>query len=157
MPSAVREVSSLKYLLLPLIFLAGVAIPLEAAMNARLKEAVGSPALSALISFLIGTAATLLLLATGWLGRGQLTQIGSIPWWAWLGGLLGVFIVVLSLSGLPKVGAAVLIAVTVFGQVLMSLAMDNFGWLGTPKTPINAWRIAGAVLLFVGVLLTNKK
>lgn len=147
----------MRYLLIPLIFLAGVAIPLEAAVNARLREAVQSPILGGLLSFLVGTIATLLLLATGWLGRGQLSQTASAPWWVWIGGLLGVFIVVMSLASLPKVGAAVLIAVTVFGQILMSLAMDNFGWFGTPRIPINAWRIAGAIFVFVGVLMTNKR
>jgi len=91
------------------------------------------------------------------MGRGQLSQATQALWWVWIGGLLGVFIVVMSLASLPKVGAAVLIAVTVFGQLLMSLAMDNFGWLGTPKTLLNAWRIGGAVLVFIGVLMTNKK
>ncbi len=147
----------MKYLLLPLIFLSGIAIPLEAAINARLKDAAQSPTLSTLLSFGVGTLGAALLWLMGWLGRGQVPSATATPWWAWVGGLFGVFIVIISLTGLPKVGAAVLIAVIVFGQLLMSLAMDHFGWLGTPKTPINLWRIAGALLVFGGVLLTNKK
>ena len=147
----------MKYLLVPLIFLSGVAVPLEAAINARLKDAVQSPTLSTLISFAVGLVGAGLLLLTGLLGRGHRPQDHAAPWWIWTGGALGVFIVLVSLTGLPKVGAAVLIAVVVFGQLLMSLAMDHFGWLGTPKTPLNAWRIVGALLVFGGVLLTNKK
>lgn len=113
--------------------------------------------LGTLVSFAIGLAVTGLLLAAGLMGRGSLTQAGQIPWWAWLGGVLGVVIVFVSLVAVSKVGAAVLIVVTVLGQVAMSLAMDAGGWLGVPRVPLSAWRIAGALLVLVGVLLTTKK
>lgn len=68
------EHKPVKYLLLPLIVLSGVAVPLGAG----------------------------LLFLTGWLGRGQVSQAASAPWWVWTGGLLGVFIVIVSLSGPPN-------------------------------------------------------
>ena len=147
----------MKFLLIPLILLAGVAMPVEAAMNARLREALQSPTLGTLVSFAVGLTATGLLLGAGLMGRGSLAGAGGVPWWAWVGGALGVLIVFVSLVAVSKVGAAVLIVVTVLGQLAMSLAMDTGGWLGVPKVPLSAWRIAGAVLVLVGVLLTTKK
>jgi len=37
-----------------------------------------------------------------------------------------------------------------------SLLLDHFGWLRAPVHAINAWRIAGAVLMIAGVSLTSK-
>lgn len=147
----------MKYLLIPLIFLSGVALPLEAAMNAKLKGGLQSPVLSAVCVSLIATIIASLVLLTGLLGRGNVSGASSLPWWAWLGGALGFFLVIVGLTALPKVGAEVLITVTVLGQVAMALVLDHFGWLGVPKVPINGWRIAGAVLVFVGVLMTTRK
>lgn len=147
----------LKYLLIPLVLLSGVALPLEAAMNAKLKEGLQSPVLSAVIVSLIATSVAALVLLSGVLGRGHLSGASGVPWWAWTGGVLGFFLVIVGLTALPKIGAEVLITVTVLGQVAAALVIDHFGWLDVPKVPINGWRIAGAVLVFVGVLLTTRK
>jgi transporter family-2 protein len=40
---------------------------------------------------------------------------------------------------------------TVLGQHMASLLVDQFGWLGFPLQPLSATRIAGAVLLLGGV------
>jgi len=45
----------------------------------------------------------------------------------------------------------------VLGQLVAALVLDHFGWLGVPRIPINAWRIAGAVGLFVSALLMQHK
>jgi len=54
-----------------LLILGGTGLSLQSAVNARLREAVGAPVLSALISFGVGAAALALLLAFGiyWCAR----------------------------------------------------------------------------------------
>jgi len=140
-----------------LLTLGGVGLTIQQAVNARLRVAVHSPVLGALISFLVGALALGLLAAFGAFGRGRLTELGPLPWWAWTGGLLGAFYVTLAVIGVPKVGTAVVVACAVFGQLLAALALDSFGWLGVPKSTLNPWRVTGAVLLFAGVLLMQKK
>ncbi|MDQ2688126.1 MAG: DMT family transporter [Armatimonadota bacterium] len=147
----------MKYLLIPLIFLSGVALPLEAAMNAKLKGGLQSPVLSAVFVSLIATAVASLVLLFGLLGRGNVSGASTLPWWAWTGGILGFILVIVGLTALPKVGAEALITVTVLGQVVTALLMDHYGWLDVPQVRINGWRIAGAVLVFVGVLMTTRK
>ena len=71
--------------------------------------------------------------------------------WAWLGGLLGAFYVAVATVVGPRIGAAALLALTVLGQLMASLLVDQFGWLGFPLQPLSATRIAGAVLLLGGV------
>ena len=140
-----------------LLVLGGVGLTLQSAVNARLREAVGSPVLGALISFFVGSIPLALAVSVGLFGKGRLPGIGEQPWWIWIGGLFGAFYVTLAIVGVPRVGTAVVIACAVFGQLAAALVLDSFGWLGVPRAPLNVWRVLGAVLVFVGVLLVQHK
>src|SRR4051794_33459794 len=102
-PSPVRSTRAMASLMVLLVVLAWIGQPLQAAMNARLRESVGSPALTALLSFLVGGLALMILTFSGALGRGMLSDLGRAPWWAWLGGLSGAFSVITALVALPRV------------------------------------------------------
>lgn len=148
----------MQYLLIGLIALAGMGLATQDALNAQLRSAVKSPLLGACISFIVGALALGLLTTFGVMGRGKLSELAHTPWWVWAGGgLLGAFAVTVALLGIPKVSAGVVIAATVFGQLIAAVVIDNFGWLSVPRVPINPWRIAGAVLLFIAALMMQKK
>ena len=140
-----------------LLVIGGAGLTLQAAVNTRLREAVGSPALSALVSFAVGAVPLMLAVALGLFGRGRLTGLAGNPWWMWIGGLFGAFYVTLSVVGVPRVGTAVVIACAVGGQLTAALILDSFGWLGVPRAPLNVWRIVGVLLVFAGVLLVQHK
>ncbi len=78
------------------------------------------------------------------------------PWWAYLGGLLGAFFVLVSVILAPKVGAVTLMGLLLTGQILASLLYDHFGILGYPVHPISWWRILGLILMGIGVYLTHR-
>src|SRR5438874_12562814 len=94
-PSSVRSTRAMASLIVLLVVLAGIGQPMQAAMNARLRESVGSPALTALLSFIVGGLALTILTLSGALGRGTLSDLGRVPWWAWPGGLSGAFAVIM--------------------------------------------------------------
>ena len=132
---------------------AGVVLIVQVGMNSALRDALGSPMMAALMSFGVGSAALLaflLLVRTPWPGRAQLL---AVPGWAWLGGVLGAFYVVSTIIAGPRLGAAALLALVVLGQLVTSLLVDHFGWLGFPQHPLTPLRLLGALLLFSGVLL----
>jgi bacterial/archaeal transporter family-2 protein len=52
-------------------------------------------------------------------------------------------------------GAATVIALIVAGQMIGSLAFDQFGLLGVPVHPLNMFRLAGAALLVLGAILVR--
>jgi transporter family-2 protein len=79
------------------------------------------------------------------------------PWWAFIGGACGAVYVVASVVALPKIGAARAVCAAIVGQQVASLLFDTFGWMGVPKTPLTPGRIAGSILLFVGVVLLQRK
>jgi transporter family-2 protein len=64
---------------------------------------------------------------------------------------------VISIIALPRVGAGAVIAATVFGELTAAALLDHFGWLGVPQIRMSWWRICGAVVLFVGVLMMQQK
>lgn len=154
---AIKEDNVLRLTMIGLLLAGGLGLAVQVAVNSRLRFAVHSPVLSALISFIVGGLLLLLVAVSGVLGRGRLGDFGSVPWWAWIGGLFGAFYVAMSIVALPRIGAALVIGAAVVGQLVGGLVIDNFGWLGVPKVPINPWRILGAVLLFLGVILMQRK
>jgi transporter family-2 protein len=143
-------------LLLFMAFVIGLFIPLQAAVNQALQAALGSGALlAALISFAVGTLA-LALIAT--LTGQPFTALGGlprVPWWLWLGGVMGAFFVFGSTLLAPRIGLAAMVSLIVAGQVVSSLVFDQLGAVGLPVREASWVRISGALLILGGVLLVN--
>jgi transporter family-2 protein len=89
-------------------------------------------------------------------GTGSLLKIVDAPPNLWIGGLLGAFFVTVALFVVPKVGAAVMIASVITGQMTAALIIDHIGLLGIPKNPIDLYRIGGLAFLAVGIKLLSK-
>ncbi len=98
----------------------------------------------------VGLCAYLMITQGQWPTRAALS---GAPVWAWLGGLMGAFYVASSVVVGPRLGAAALLALTVLGQLVAALIVDQFGWLGFPQHSFTIARFAGAVLLLAGVVL----
>lgn len=145
------------YLLLPISILIGLSLASQAGVNAQLRLWLSNPIQAAFISFLFGTiilGLVAFIQGDAWFKPGSLAQI---PWWAWIGGLLGAFNIAMSIFLAPKLGALVLAVSVVCGQVIASLALDHNGWLGYPKIEISTNRIIGALLVIIGLVLVAKK
>jgi transporter family-2 protein len=137
-------------------FAAGAAVTIQVGMNARIALAYGGPIFATLVNFSVGTGAVLLLwLATRQSAPGP-SALASAPGWAWLGGLLGAFYVVAATLVGPRIGALMLLGVTVLGQLAASLLVDHYGLLGFPQHPLTLTRLAGVAMLFAGVLLAAR-
>jgi transporter family-2 protein len=135
---------------------AGCLVGMQAPINSRLGKTVGSVQ-AASVSFAVGTLVLLLALTVVNGGFGSLTQIGRAPWWALLGGLCGAVFVTIAIVTVRTLGASGLTAAAITGQLVVSVAIDRFGLLGIAKQPVGASRLAGLVLLAVGVVLVVRK
>ena len=136
-----------------LAFVAGMALTIQVGMNSTLRRGLGNPGMATLISFLVGTVGLMLFLLLTRASFPTRAALASVPSWAWLGGLLGAFYVATTVIAGPRLGSATLLALVVLGQLLASLVIDHYGWIGFPQHSISTLRIAGAILLFSGVLL----
>jgi transporter family-2 protein len=135
---------------------AGALVGMQAPVNARLGRAVGGLQ-AASMSFLIGTVALLLVVAFAHGGFGAYAKAGGLPWWAFIGGLLGAVYVTVAILTVRTLGASGLTAVVITGQLAISVAIDRFGLFGIARQPIGLQRIVGLVLLVVGVGLVVRK
>ena len=139
--------------LLAYAFLAGSLLPVQAGLNMQLAKNLGHPLLGALASFFIGTIVLIAYaLLTGVKVPGP-SQLSSSPYWMWIGGIMGAFYVAATVILSPRLGAATTIALFVAGQMLTSIMLDHHGIVGFPAHPANIWRMLGAALVVMGVIL----
>jgi bacterial/archaeal transporter family-2 protein len=132
---------------------AGVSFVFQQAVNSNLRIEIGSPWWAGFISYLGGTLAMLAMVVAmrePWLTG---STVARTSWMSWTGGIFGAIYIAVSILLLPRLGAAMVVALIVVGQMLGALVFDHFGLLGVPETPASPIRIAGAILLVVGVIL----
>ena len=137
-----------------LAFAVGAGLVIQVGMNMALSRAFGSPVAASLVNFAVGTLALgafyLFAVRDALPGRDHLA---GVPAWAWFGGFLGAaYVTVATLTG-PRLGAMLLLALTVAGQMIASLVVDHNGWLGFAQQPVTALRLLGVAFLVLGIVL----
>jgi transporter family-2 protein len=134
---------------------AGAVLPIQGAINAQLRADLDAPVATGAFSFLVATAAMLVVLAA--VPRLAVTPrpaaLQRLPWWGWLGGLCGATYVTSVFVLIPEIGAAPTIALTVAGQQLASVLVDRRGLLRLPRREIPPTRLLGVSALLAGVAL----
>ena len=144
------------YFFIILAVLAGMMMPTQAAINNKLAGHVGSPILSAFISFVVGTIALFFyILATG-IPLGNLLSAKNASLIAWTGGILGAFFVAVTITLVPRFGVALTFSLVIAGQMLATLVIDHYGLLGVPVKEISIPRALGVTLITIGVILIRK-
>lgn len=137
----------------------GVGSSTQARITGTLSAEIDSGPHAATISFGVGLVLLIiitLLRKDARQGFGRILQAvrgGELPWWGMLGGAYGASFVLAQGIAVPFLGVAVLMTSMVVGQLLGSLAVDHFGWLGAPAKRITWMRGIGAALAILAVLL----
>ena len=132
---------------------AGAGVAVQAAVNARLRFLLGAPVWAAIAQFLVGlTVLGVVALATRQEPPAT-AGLGRAPWWIWTGGIFGATYILMSVIVTPRVGAALMLASTIVGQLGAALMVDHFGWFGATVIPISLTRVLGVMLLALGVIL----
>jgi bacterial/archaeal transporter family-2 protein len=131
--------------------LAGGLVALQAPINSGLGKAVGTWA-AASISFLVGTAALLLIAAINH-SSVHVGGAGGLAWYYFTGGLLGAAYVTTVLVSVRTLGAGGVTAATIAGQLTTAVVIDRLGILGLTQKPLSVGRVVGVALLALGVFL----
>ena len=141
----------------PFIVLGGVLQALGAPMNGQLKTSLVNPWLASAVSFAL--VAMVFVGAFVVMPRPLPTAEGlrDMPWWAPVGGLVGAVAVYAGLVLVQKVGAGPYTGLTVTAALITALVIDNFGLFNMQVHAINAWRVAGALLMMAGIALIALK
>jgi transporter family-2 protein len=135
---------------------AGFGLTVQVGMNSQLRKVLQSANLAALISFLVGTLALVVLVLLIRTPVPARETLATVPVWAWFGGLLGAFYVASSTVVAAELGATTLLGLALLGQLSTALLIDHFGWLGLPENPVTASRLLGVALLGAGVWLISR-
>lgn len=136
------------------MLLAGVGIPLLAALNAALGRHVGSPAAAATVLFIVAlTIAFITAMITGSAGFAKLV---SAPKHLFLGGVFVAFYVLSVTWIAPKIGVGNAVFFVLIGQLISAAIIDHFGLFGAAQTSISLTRAAGIAIMAVGVFVTQK-
>ncbi len=144
------------YFFIILALAAGMMMPTQGAINTKLASYVESPVTAAFISFFVGTIALFGYLLISGTSLNSLTNSKNAPVIAWTGGLLGAFFVSAIAASVPRLGVALTFSLAIAGQMLITLAIDHFGFLDVPIKEISLARIFGVVLIVAGVIVIRR-
>lgn len=135
-----------------LALLAGAALSFEGAIYAELGKSIGQLETS-FYNFFMGS----IILGLLWLffGKGSLSYTLEAPKWLLLGGVLGVVYLTSIVVSVPFVGVGVTMVAVIIGQLVMSMIIEHFGWLGSKKTRINKEKILAVISMIVALILIN--
>jgi transporter family-2 protein len=128
---------------------AGITMAVQGALNASLSKVIGLLE-ATLVVHLVGAALSLAILLALRSGTGGLPQFKEAPWYAYLGGALGVLIVMGVAFSLPRAGAANATTAIIIGQVATAMLIDQLGLFGMEKIPFSWWNGLGLALLAGG-------
>lgn len=139
---------------LALMAVSGVAIAVQAPLNAALGRSVGSAVAAAAVSFGIGFV--LLLVLAVLIGDGAaFARLGTTPLWMMTGGALGALYVLSAIWSVPLLGVLTITTMLILGQMCAALLLDYFGAFGLPHRDISLTRVIAALMVAGGVILSR--
>jgi len=133
-----------------LAFLCGGITIVSMIINARLAQEIGTLQ-GGFINYTVGLLVTMLVLLiimfTGNFTTGTLT---GIPFYAFLGGFVGVMVVIASNIVIPRIPAIYTTILIFIGQIFTGIILDYFR-LGS----ISIGKIIGGLLIIIGMLYNS--
>lgn len=143
--------------LLPLLLalISGVLMAIQGSLNSALSKTVGLLETTFIVN-LTGTILIVVLLFIMKMGKGNLQAWPEAPWYAYLGGVVGVGIIYLVAASIPEVGVANATTAIIVGQVLTAIIIDHFGAFGLERIHYGYNQIIGLLLLVVGAKMLLK-
>ncbi|MGC1494448.1 MAG: DMT family transporter [Sulfitobacter sp.] len=137
-----------------IMLIAGVGIPILAALNAALGTRIGSPAAAATVLFVIAFAVSLCVAMIT--GPQAFTRFAGAPKHLFLAGALIAFYVLSITFIAPHFGVGNAVFFVLLGQLISAAAIDHFGLFGAQVSPLGLARTGGIALMAAGVWLTQQ-
>jgi bacterial/archaeal transporter family-2 protein len=142
----------MRYLAYILALLAGTALSFEGAIYGELGKSIGQLETS-FYNFFMGS----IIMGLLWLffGKGKLSYVVEAPNWSLLGGILGVVYLTSIVISVPFVGIGITMVAVIIGQLVMSMVIEHYGWLGSQKSRINKEKIFAVISMIIALVLVN--
>ena len=136
-----------------IMLLAGIGIPIMAAMTSSLGKHLNSPVAASAFAFFMALCIALLALTIT--DKSFVKQIPSAPKYLFVAGAFIAFYV-LSISFVaPHFGVGNAIFFVLLGQLLSAALIDHYGLFGAQINQLSTMRFSGIAVMVFGVWLTQ--
>lgn len=136
--------------------LAGLGIAVQQAINGRVAQTSGHVMSATFVNFAFGTAGLVLALACRTVVNGEgLPSVAGAPWWAYLGGALGIVFIAIAAWVVPILGVLLFALLSIAGQLSGALLLDVVA--PTRGTSLGWHLVVGVVLAFGAVALAARR
>ncbi|MCW8881964.1 MAG: DMT family transporter [Sedimenticola sp.] len=139
------------YLLSLVAVIGGIAVALQAQLMGLLDKQIGTLE-SVFITY--GSGGLLIGLVILYLRGGNLSLWQSVPWYAFLSGVIGLIIVASIGFSVPRLGLVTAFTLMVAAQFIVASVLDHYGFLGAEIRQLNLQKVLGMLTVLVGVWLT---
>ncbi len=130
-----------------LAILAGTIVTIMNVFNGQLSNQVGVY-LSTVIIHLVGLFTLIIIII---IKKQKISFQNHIPLILYTGGMIGVFTVLFNVMSISTIGAALVTALGLLGQMLTSLVLEYKGWLGAKKRTLTFQKVISLVLVMIGI------
>ncbi|KXU52070.1 MAG: DMT family transporter [Longibaculum muris] len=130
-----------------LAILAGTIVTIMNVFNGQLSNQVGVY-LSTVIIHLVGLFTLIIIMI---IKKQKISFQNHIPLILYTGGMIGVFTVFCNVMSISTIGAALVTALGLLGQMLTSLVLEYKGWLGAKKRTLTFQKVISLVLVMIGI------
>ncbi len=133
----------------------GAANPVQSAAHGQLNKQLQQPVWAGITVYAVGLLG---MLAVQAFARQPLplANVNQVSWWAWTGGLISIFSTLAALTLVQRLGSGIFTGIGVTASLLVSLLLDQFGWLGMKQHQATPGRMVGCGLLIAGVWLVSR-
>lgn len=137
------------------MLLAGIGIPILAALNAALGQRLGHPVAASVVLFAVALSVVLIaaILTQSW---GHLSGLPAAPKHLLLGGTLVAFYVLSVTYIAPYFGIGNAVFFVLLGQMISAATIDHFGLFGAQISPLTLTRASGIGIMALGLWLIQK-
>ena len=124
----------------------GLLIAVQLVLNGFLSQEHGL-----FLSTVIIHALALLLISVIILIKRERPFSNRRSWYLYLGGAIGVVTIFFSNIAFAHIGVSAILALSLLGQSLAGLFIDQYGWLGMPKQKFKKHRTIGLLFVLGGI------
>ena len=139
-----------------LALLAGVAIGIQAGMNAQLGVLLKNPLLSAAVAFVVACICVLTVVLITARELPLLINVQTVPVHLWFSGAISAFGVASFYFLIPRMGVGSMMSYALTGQLLIAILASHFGWFDLPVKSIDLTKCVGVAAMIMGIVLINR-
>lgn len=145
-----------KYILVFAALIIGGFLSIQGSINAHLSSFLKHPLQASLTNFLVGTVILILLNIILKTSMPTFAEMKTVPWHLFLGGAIGAMFVTSVVLLIPRIGVTTMLAASIAGQLIVAAVIDHFGFFNVAVHPISLSRVAGIIMLILGIVLIQR-